>query len=1619
MKRTWKSLLSLLLVAAMCMSFASPVFAAEVTEKFTVAGTNMNLGNELSLNFMFTKSLPAGKTYTAVITQSSDGATVATTNVPQADWESFNSSLYKVNIPVRAMELADELKLEIVDEEGTVYNNEYITSARAYSAKALVAASSTDLMKTLVVDMLNYGAEAQKNFGYNTGDLANSLLTEEQQALASEPVECTDLRIKGENYQGSNLALENRIELNLFFKNVTTDMYAEVSYTDFLGQLQTVTVPGMQFGHYSGTIYKVPVDSLVLADAKSLVTVTVYKADGTIHGTGADCVESYIARAAASDLNSAIMKFANSAYLYLAEKNGIAIDGTCKVTFVDHDGTILSVQNVQKGSGAAVPAEPSRDGYCFTGWSGNWENVTSNVTVKATYAANNAANLFTIDPQFDEEAKLLIATVALGGTVKLTGFDVSLVYDAGKLEFVSADSDLSLDVLTKHYANEARVRAMLMAGQNTTQGGDIMKVVFRVKDGAEGLAHLAIEPSTVITAGSNGSFVSADFAACHSYVEVSHNWDEGVVTTAPTCEAEGVKTYTCLSCGEHKEEPVAKTSHAYGAWTESGDDHIHTCTSCGNTESEAHKWDGGVESESEITYTCTVCNAVKTEEVSEHTWNAGELTRAATDTEEGEVLYTCLDADCGETKTETIPAGTVLYTRADLELAIEELSWDYLLKKDKIQYDSMELDAMGKYYSGKYLVTEGAAPEYGTSHTEINSVCSDYVWKVYEEALHHNLLGGKSSLEAVTTDLWNQAENQYVHSDEEDIDSTVVRWQTLAFTDLEKQYGVPDSPHFVDTKEEVFEYFLNWQTMLRPGDVLVDKGHALIYAGNGKVLHCNGTKYQPSDNTLNHEDSGSVNGVSPLSCTDTSWLETRAKSGRLIVFRPTEFLVAKDTDGNLGNDIVRDPNFVMPADTVSRLEYPGMEIDRTVDITPFGTASVGQELTYSVKISNLSSDSKYLAAKQVADRSYAGVDYEDLIVIETVPEGTNLVEDSITEGGVYDAKTNTITWTLSIKAGKSVTPAYSVIVTGSIGDSIVNDGGYVANIPSNRIENCVGGVKLNEFAETTLLDMAAGDTTDWAFGTDLTFAEKLYEAAETALTLPTVSEIVDALFVWTNTLGEIRSPRYLTGKANVDVFMLREDVEEEYLAIRDMIINTYYGGYRFFTGSDAIGSTISEFRLAYLESGDIIVNADTSAGAVTSAQVAVYAGNDTLLICNADGTYSILRGTAAKLQLWKSFLASNDLFFALRPSQAADLKAAHTWDEGVVSVEPTCGSEGEMLYTCLDDGCGATKTKVLEKTTEHNWADDAEDNGNGTHTATCSDCGESKTSAHVWDDGVTDEGDGSKKLFTCEVCGTTKTEFAGLTAAQIKTLQALTYYNGSMAAGANSRQRPLHFADTIYEALGIDGFVETYNGSLTAAAALSQPFCRLDSNGSVYGANDREYVLRTYANGYIVVDGAVRETANMIVDNFYGGSWLVDADGDRLTNAAASMNMDDLQPGDVIVLGENTASFTALLWTVVYQGEIDGQDVFLFGNTYYGSYTNVPATTSYRGRLCFNAGTGILEDAEFTNSISSTGTEVKVTMDAQIGSFTFNDFLMSDPVSGINWEYFYALRPCKVLGVGK
>lgn len=115
-----------------------------------------------------------------------------------------------------------------------------------------------------------------------------------------------------------------------------------------------------------------------------------------------------------------------------------------------------------------------------------------------------------------------------------------------------------------------------------------------------------------------------------------HKWDEGKVTTEPTCEKEGIKTYTCKNCQTTKTESIKALDHDYSKeWT------IDQEATCQQEGSKSHH--------------CTRCDSKKDVTVipkTSHNWDAGVVIKNATYSETGVKRYTC--NKCGTTKDESI-----------------------------------------------------------------------------------------------------------------------------------------------------------------------------------------------------------------------------------------------------------------------------------------------------------------------------------------------------------------------------------------------------------------------------------------------------------------------------------------------------------------------------------------------------------------------------------------------------------------------------------------------------------------------------------------------------------------------------------------------------------------------------------------------------------------------------------------------------------------------------------------------------------------------------------------------------------------------------------------------------
>ena len=75
--------------------------------------------------------------------------------------------------------------------------------------------------------------------------------------------------------------------------------------------------------------------------------------------------------------------------LYWEEFSDIrAIGSAPLVLFLDWDGAVLSSAYVNVGSAATPPANPTREGYTFTGWDKDFSNITGDLTVTAQYKIN-------------------------------------------------------------------------------------------------------------------------------------------------------------------------------------------------------------------------------------------------------------------------------------------------------------------------------------------------------------------------------------------------------------------------------------------------------------------------------------------------------------------------------------------------------------------------------------------------------------------------------------------------------------------------------------------------------------------------------------------------------------------------------------------------------------------------------------------------------------------------------------------------------------------------------------------------------------------------------------------------------------------------------------------------------------------------------------------------------------------------------------------------------------------------------------------------------------------------------------------------------------------------------
>ena len=229
--------------------------------------------------------------------------------------------------------------------------------------------------------------------------------------------------------------------------------------------------------------------------------------------------------------------------------------------------------------------------------------------------------------------------------------------------------------------------------------------------------------------------------------KIAHDFDGGEITTQPTEQAKGVKTFTCNTCGYQKVEEVAQLSHVHtfneSKWESDENNHWHAAT-CAHTDEK--------------------------KDFAPHTWNDGVITKPSDYGVEGEKTFTC--TTCSATRTESVPATPPKYNTLTFDGGLA-LSKTYdgtpvVLNPSNVHFNGngaltieykLEDESDSTYTTtaptdaGEYIVrasVAGTAEWYGISNTKSFTIMHRILTlseSVYSKKIDQNLESGKFGLE--------------------------------------------------------------------------------------------------------------------------------------------------------------------------------------------------------------------------------------------------------------------------------------------------------------------------------------------------------------------------------------------------------------------------------------------------------------------------------------------------------------------------------------------------------------------------------------------------------------------------------------------------------------------------------------------------------------------------------------------------------------------------------------------------------------------------------------------------------------------------------------------------------
>ena len=368
----------------------------------------------------------------------------------------------------------------------------------------------------------------------------------------------------------------------------------------------------------------------------------------------------------------------------------------------------------------------------------------------------------------------------------------------------------------------------------------------------------------------------------------------------------------------------------------------------------------------------------------------------------------------------------------DLEKQLIATAESYLLRGDRNQYtDDMTGISQFRWQSSLNLPEDCTIDQYGYSNCA--AFTYDVHWATYGVAHKAKNASGSSVAMNTTTNLASATSRGWDPETLTGDNASSIFYCTPMVKDASGKYvSTMTAEEQAATKELII-------SLLRPGDIIcirrtTSSGHAMLYAGNGTIIHSSGSSYSDTNKTDTHEATIRFRMVEDL-------FDPSIYNSTSYVFNLVSFSIVRLQ--NLKSDAAPTEN------TVNRVENMQGVVAEKVSSTAMGkTVNCGDEITYTFHIFNTNKAEKEFAIRDILDENVTFV--------------------SATNGGVADG--SNISWDIVVPAETRVSVSYTVKVKDGLANyTEINNTKATINGVMHRCHNTYVANTLTTDQQQTLL----------------------------------------------------------------------------------------------------------------------------------------------------------------------------------------------------------------------------------------------------------------------------------------------------------------------------------------------------------------------------------------------------------------------------------------------------------------------------------------------------------------------------------------------------------------------